>query len=243
MMDSPLNDIKIGEVTSQWAKHIGIKTNYFTFVDSTNLQAKKNAFNEEELENDCLLYITESQTQGRGRFDRTWISPTEGASLMATWSFYVTETPSPHFTLKVGLALLNSLKSTWQFLPFYLKAPNDIYIQDKKLAGILVETVSQGFDQRLLVGVGLNVLSSPSSLQTATSLIKNMPKSTPLLGEDWIAFCDRFFFELTNLVPRAHEDLTTTETANLLSLLNLFPHKNENYKNLSDIIEKVLNQI
>lgn len=242
-MDSPLNDIKIGEVTAQWARHIGVKTNYFPTIESTNLQAKKNAFNEEELENDCLLYITDFQNHGRGRFEHTWISPAAGSSLMATWSFYTTETPSPYLTLKVGMALLNSLKSTWQFLPFYLKAPNDIYIKDKKLAGVLIETVSQGVDHRLLVGVGLNVLSSPNSIKESTSIIKNMPSSVPLLGEDWISFCDRFFFEMTNLIPRSHENLTETEKENLLHLLNSFPCLGQKYTNITDLIEKVHNQI
>jgi BirA family biotin operon repressor/biotin-[acetyl-CoA-carboxylase] ligase len=239
MTDSPLSDIKIGEITATWSKANNLKTNYFITTDSTNTRAKKSAFEQEELENEFVLYVADDQSQGRGRFDRTWTSPAAGAGLLSTWSFSVTEVPSPHTTAKVGMALHNAAKATWQSLPFSLKAPNDLFIGDKKIAGILVETVSQGSEHRLLVGIGFNVLGHPADVTTSTHLIKNLPRTAPLLGEDWISFVDRFLFELTMLVPLAHEELTSTQEANYVALVNLNPLLEKKFTSFSEIAKTI----
>jgi BirA family biotin operon repressor/biotin-[acetyl-CoA-carboxylase] ligase len=237
--DSPLNDIKIGEITATWSKANNFKTNYFTTTDSTNIRAKKLAFEQEELENEFVLYIADNQTQGRGRFDRTWTSPHPGCGLLSTWSFSVSHTPSPHATAKVGMALYNAAKATWQSLPFSLKAPNDLFLADKKIAGILVETVSQGSEHRLLIGVGFNVLNHPNDITASTHLVQHLPRKSPLLGEDWILFVDRFLFELTMLVPSAHEELSTTQEANFISLINLNPLLEKKLTSFSEIVKNI----
>jgi BirA family biotin operon repressor/biotin-[acetyl-CoA-carboxylase] ligase len=95
------------------------------------------------------------------------------------------------------MALLKALQNTWSYIPFALKAPNDIYIGDKKCAGLLIETVTQGNEISTFIGLGLNVLKKPAEIPNATSLVGEMPKECPLLGTDWVRFLDRFFFELT----------------------------------------------
>lgn len=234
--DSPLSDIQIGEVTAQWAKSNNLKTNYYKSIDSTNSLAKKSAFEQEELENEIVVYFTEEQTQGRGRFDRTWTNPTKGTSLLSTWSFSVLQAPHPHTTAKVGMALYNAIKATWQPLPFSLKAPNDLFVGTKKMAGILVETVTQGAEHRLLIGLGLNVFAHPKEIATSTDLISNLPKNIPLLGEDWISFVDRFLYELTILIPTAHEELSSTQKQNFMNLLNLNPALEKKYKTFKDVV-------
>ncbi len=237
--ESPLSDIKIGEITAGWAKSHRLKTNYYKVTDSTNLQAKNCAFTPDEFENEFVLYLAEAQNQGRGRFDRTWTTPAAGSSLLSTWSFLINETPSLHITSKVGLALYSALKNTWQTLPLSLKAPNDIYIKNRKVAGILVETVSQGDDYRLLIGVGLNVFSHPKDIETSTDIISNLSKSTPLLGEDWILFLDRFLFELSAIVGTASEDLTSTQQANLIEVLNQNPLLENKYTDFKDVVKNL----
>jgi BirA family biotin operon repressor/biotin-[acetyl-CoA-carboxylase] ligase len=234
--DSPISDIQIGEVTAQWAKSNNLKTNYFKSIDSTNTHAKKSAFEQEELENEVVLYFTEEQTHGRGRFDRTWTNPAKGTGLLSTWSFAVLLPPHPHTTAKVGMALHNALKATWTALPFSLKAPNDLFVGSKKMAGLLIETVSQGAEHRLLIGLGLNVFAFPKDINTATDLISNLPKSTPLLGEDWISFVDRFLYELTLLIPTAHDELSSTQKQNFIELLNLNPLLDKKYQNFKDVV-------
>lgn len=212
-------DIKLGQITHEWAKAHKLNSFYTPVCESTNTTAKENSFKETELENELVIYLTDSQTAGRGRFDRQWSSGKAGSSLISSWSFLINETPQPEMTARVGLALINALRSTWAFLPFLIKAPNDIYLSEKKCAGILVETVSQGDELRLVIGVGLNVLSSPAEIETASSIFKNLPSETPLTGEDWILFLDRFLFELTTLVPLAHLPLSSTEKQNFINQL------------------------
>jgi BirA family transcriptional regulator, biotin operon repressor / biotin---[acetyl-CoA-carboxylase] ligase len=223
------HNINISQITQSWAKARGITTEYFETVDSTNSVAKDNAFAETELENNIVLYLADQQTQGRGRFDRTWITAGSGNQLLFSWSFLIDQAPLPQTTARVGLALINALKSTWNFIPFQIKAPNDLFVNDKKMAGILVETVSQGDEHRLIIGIGLNVLQYPKELSTSTSLLNSLTAATPLSGEDWILFLDRLLFEMTSLVPQAHLDLSSTEQFNFLNQLN------HEYKNFNEI--------
>ncbi len=216
-------EVFISEVTYQWAQSHKINSQCFKTIESTNTLAKKNAFSSNELKNEVVLYIADQQTAGRGRFDRTWVSGSPGSNLMCTWSFLIDQSTLPETTAKIGLALINALRSTWTFIPFILKAPNDILILqengEKKIAGLLVESIAQADEYRLIVGLGFNVLKTPE-VSTATSLVENLTKKTPLLGEDWIRFLDRFLFELTQVISESHIPMTTTEKQNYLSQLN-----------------------
>jgi BirA family transcriptional regulator, biotin operon repressor / biotin---[acetyl-CoA-carboxylase] ligase len=124
-------------------------------------------------------------------------------------------------------------------LPFSLKAPNDLFLGDKKIAGILVETVTQGNEHRLLIGLGLNVLNHPREINTATDLISNLPKTMPLLGEDWVLFVDRFLYELTLLIPSVNEELSSTQKQNFIELLNLNPILEKKYSTFNEVIKNL----
>lgn len=233
--DSPLNDIKLGEVTAQWCKSQKIPVNYIASVASTNNWAKENAFHDESFENELVVFLTDHQSSGRGRFDKEWLPTRPGSSLLSSWSFLVEETPSPYITARIGLALFNAASATWRFLPWSLKAPNDLFLRDKKISGILTETVSQGEDHRLIVGIGLNVLNSPERLDTATNLLNHLTNKTPLLGEDWIAFLDRFLMELTLVMSSAHEVPSATEQQNLVEALNLNPLLEKKFSSFKEV--------
>jgi len=232
--DSPLSDIYIGQVTQQWAAAHHLKSFYLPEVASTSTWAKSEALSEDLSGQPFSLYLTDSQTAGRGRSKveaasqqsstTTWSQGRAGGSLLCTWSFECEHFPRPTCTALIGLALWKALSSTWSFLPFSLKAPNDIYLGADKLAGLLVETISQGTKTRLLVGLGLNVLDHPFNVKGSTSLVENLSlKKIPLLGEDWSAFLDRLFLELTEVVQKSSEEISTTDEKNILWALNLHP--------------------
>lgn len=227
--DSPLKDILIGKMTKAWAENNQIPVHYEAQVESTNSIAKKLSLDD----NDFRLFITDHQTQGRGRGQNTWTSP-KGSGLISTWGFYLNSAPQPPFTSRVGLALWKALKSTWCFVPFALKAPNDIYVGDKKIAGILIETVTQGNEITSFIGIGLNVFSFPETISNSSSLIHSFPKNTPLLGSDWLHFMDKLFFELTEAVSEASELLNSTERANLKEALNQFTELKIKYTDVSE---------
>lgn len=232
MTDSPLSDIRIGQVTHHWAQAQKIKSNYTEKTDSTNLTAKKEAFAENTLAENILLYLADQQTDGRGRGQNKWHSAASGSQLFSTWSFLFDQAPQPTITPQIGLAVYRAAVATWPFLKWNLKAPNDLYIDEKKIAGLLVETVSQGSDIRLLIGFGFNVLSFPAEIETATSLVHELPKETPLLAEDWIAFLERTLFEFSFALQLSAEPLNSTTCTALLSALNQHPLLKEKYTEL-----------
>ncbi|HWU42712.1 MAG TPA: hypothetical protein VN132_04710 [Bdellovibrio sp.] len=228
-MDTPLADIKIGHITSRWAEGHQLFVSYEPVRASTNSLAKEEAFSEEIEDHSLCLYVTDLQTAGRGRGQNTWTDSQAGAALLSSWSYLLKTKPQPTTSCLVGLAVYRACQATWPFLPWGLKAPNDIYIGVKKAAGILIENVSQGDETRLIIGIGFNVLSSPKSITTATSLVEELPRGAPLLGQDYLAFLDRLLFELTEAVSHAEEQLSSTDQVSLLFALNQHSLLKEKY--------------
>jgi BirA family biotin operon repressor/biotin-[acetyl-CoA-carboxylase] ligase len=110
----------------------------------------------------CL--VADSQTAGRGRLGRTWASappspPTQvhapAAVLMSLGLPYAPRDWSG-LSLAVGLAVARALDADGA-LAVQLKWPNDIWVADRKLAGILLETAVCGGVRYLVVGIGINV--------------------------------------------------------------------------------------
>jgi BirA family transcriptional regulator, biotin operon repressor / biotin---[acetyl-CoA-carboxylase] ligase len=121
-----------------WSREKKFPTWSMAEMDSTNTAAKEWKFGALP---PPVLFLAEKQTLGRGRGENKWIS-TEGA-LLSSWVFEMAFSPQPVLSPMTGLALFNALRKTWPNIAFRLKAPNDIYIGEKKVAGILIETVSQ----------------------------------------------------------------------------------------------------
>ena len=116
------------------------------------------------------VLVAEHQVAGRGRLDRTWISPPRAG---LTVSFLlrpdVPATRRGWLPLLTGVALAESVAEVTGVLPT-LKWPNDLLARDgRKLAGILAETSGTA----VVVGVGLNVSTSVEELpDTGTSLAR-----------------------------------------------------------------------
>jgi BirA family biotin operon repressor/biotin-[acetyl-CoA-carboxylase] ligase len=125
---------------------------------------------------DGHVVVAESQTKGRGSRGRQWVSPA-GQDLYLSVVAHVPLTLGqlPPLTLAVGLAVAETAEA---FLATGIRAavkwPNDVWIERKKCAGILVESVSVGLvTQPVVIGIGLNVnrRAFPEGLDTpATSL-------------------------------------------------------------------------
>ena len=123
-------------------------------VDSTNTFIKKCSHHREGF-NICLA---ERQLNGRGRRGRSWVSPF-GKNIYFSMSLYLNtgfESLSG-LSLAVGVAVVNALAS-FGIDGVGLKWPNDVWINDKKVAGILLELEGeQEGPVRVVVGVGINV--------------------------------------------------------------------------------------
>ncbi len=121
------------------------------------------------------VVFTESQTAGRGRRDNRWIAP-RGRDLM----FSLLMKPAapmekwPRITTLAALAICKAIEGELPLHP-RIKWPNDIYLNDRKVSGLLAETVSTPTGIHLVLGIGLNVntLDFPSEL-SATSLLQQL---------------------------------------------------------------------
>jgi BirA family biotin operon repressor/biotin-[acetyl-CoA-carboxylase] ligase len=128
------------------------------------------------------VIFTEAQTAGRGRRDNRWIAP-RGKDLM----FSLLLKPAtameqwPRITTLAALAICQSIEAELPLQP-RIKWPNDIYVHDRKVSGLLAETVSAPCGMLLVLGIGLNVnvLDFPPGLH-ATSLLQAL--DTPVLRE------------------------------------------------------------
>ena len=112
------------------------------------------------------VFVTEFQSAGRGRLDRTF-EATKSSALL--FSLYL-ELNRPKFEWSViplltGISLLTTLKSLDQNVNFNLKWPNDLLIEEKKVAGVLVEARENG----VIIGIGLNVEMENSQLPVANA--------------------------------------------------------------------------
>jgi BirA family biotin operon repressor/biotin-[acetyl-CoA-carboxylase] ligase len=115
------------------------------------------------------VFVTEYQSAGRGRLDRTFEAPKSSALL---FSLYLEPKRSKLewsvIPLLAGISLLTALNNLDKNVKFNLKWPNDLLIGKKKVAGVLVEARENG----VIIGIGLNVEMKNSELPVtnATSL-------------------------------------------------------------------------
>lgn len=122
-----------------------------------------------------IVVIAEDQTHGRGRFEREWISPVD-----VNLAFSVLFRPHINYLAYMNMAATLAVCATVDDiidLPAKIKWPNDVQINGKKLAGILIENEIKGIEvEHAVVGIGMNVNLDPSGYSDieflATSLFK-----------------------------------------------------------------------
>ncbi|MCU0549616.1 MAG: biotin--[acetyl-CoA-carboxylase] ligase [Leptolyngbya sp. Prado105] len=113
------------------------------------------------------VVFTRNQTAGRGQFDRVWHS--QCGTLTASFILDFSIAQLPGFSLIAGLAVIQAIET---LLPvkLQLKWTNDVFAEERKLAGILCESRIQGDQVRMVVGIGINRAGVPDSLTRAISL-------------------------------------------------------------------------
>ena len=132
-----------------------------------------------------LLLVAERQTAGRGRLGRQWFSGDAGAApgtvpgasanpVLASLTFSLALALAPRdwsgLSLAVGLSVARSLHPALQ-----LKWPNDVWLQDRKLAGILIETGSVAEHRYAVVGIGINIAPRDGTqLATAPACLQEL---------------------------------------------------------------------
>lgn len=179
----------IFELTQSWATKKNIRCFPFQSIGSTNDQAKEDGFSDPPV---TKIYLAKNQTAGRGRNGRTWTAAAPGSQLLATWSLPVLGAPQAITAPLVGLAVYQALSDAFAVKTWSIKPPNDIFLDQKKVAGILVESLQMGHEHRLIIGIGLNVWDHPTSVDVAGHVSHGLP----VTAEMFHGFLDRLHDEL-----------------------------------------------
>jgi BirA family biotin operon repressor/biotin-[acetyl-CoA-carboxylase] ligase len=121
----------------------------------------------------CLL-VAEHQSHGRGRMGRAWHS-TNGGSLTFSLAIPLDLADWSGLSLVVGLALAEALEPLSRLPPaaaprLGLKWPNDLWLDGRKLGGVLIETVPAGEHRMAIIGVGLNIAPAWTNAESLASL-------------------------------------------------------------------------
>ncbi len=143
---------------------------YLTEVDSTNTAAKK-MWNDGKIISNTII-STGYQTQGKGQQNSVWESQAQSNLL-----FTIVLLPKAllvheqvYLNMAVSLAIYDYLASK-NISHCSIKWPNDIYIDDKKIAGILIEnSITQNVIKNTFIGIGININQTKFNNPFATSL-------------------------------------------------------------------------
>lgn len=163
-------------------------------VDSTNAEAKRLAAQGSEVAPDGTVIWAKEQTDGRGRRGRKWSSPPGNLYFSLILRPDVPISRAAEFSFIAALALFDTLGTIGDpGNQVACKWPNDILLNDRKVAGILLETETGGGEvpEWIVLGVGVNVAIYPADT--------DFP-ATSFRAEGWgaaeretlVAFCRHF---------------------------------------------------
>ncbi len=137
-------------------KRLGRTLDYLPVADSTNRQLAARA---QAGAAEGAVLVADSQTAGRGRLARHWFSP-PGVNLYFSLLLRPTTPPAaaPQLSLLAALALVRAVAALCPGLAPRFKWPNDVFLDDRKLSGILCDMAAETDRvDYLIVGVGINV--------------------------------------------------------------------------------------
>ena len=140
-------------------------------IDSTNSELMRRA---RAGQTAATLLVAERQTAGRGRLGRDWRSVGGAApgvdSLTFSLGVALPAIDLSGLSLAVGLAVVESLHPA-----LGLKWPNDVWLDGRKMAGILIETTAVGAQRFVVIGIGINILPRPETdLRTPPAALRDV---------------------------------------------------------------------
>ncbi len=215
---------------------VGQNSIYVESVDSTNSYASE-MLRQIELLEGSLIYSF-SQLNGRGQRGNSWESePSKNMALSLVLhpkflsiekQFLLTKITS----LAVADLMAEMLEESINPKKISIKWPNDIYVNDQKIAGILIEnTLKESSISSSIIGIGINVNQIDFSIKTATSLTLIANKEFELM-EVLNRLCE--FFEARYLQLKSNK-LESIDTAYLKRLYRL--NEWANYKSVEAFFE------
>jgi len=173
-LDEEPSRLSMGHVTDRTAASaFGRSYRYYDEIESTNVEAKALANSGAP---EGTVVIAETQTAGRGRLGRRWTSPAGKGLLFSALLRPALPMSDAHMlTLVAACAAAEAIESLAD-VPVSIKWPNDLFIGDRKVGGILLEVAGEQDEvDWIVVGIGVNVNTEYSELpvalrRTATSI-------------------------------------------------------------------------
>lgn len=147
---------------------------YLPKTDSTNDYLKNSPLTQP------LMVYTDYQTSGRGQYGRVWEAK-RGENLLFSFQYFpqnVLVEQGFVYSQMVALAIVEVLDEILHPTPAYIKWPNDIIVNNKKIAGVLIEnSIQHNFIQKIVVGIGLNLYQTEfdSHIPNAISIQQVLP--------------------------------------------------------------------
>jgi BirA family transcriptional regulator, biotin operon repressor / biotin---[acetyl-CoA-carboxylase] ligase len=171
---------------------VGRRVAVWNRVVSTNDLAARAALSSA---NEGLVILAEEQTAGRGRRGRSWLAPPRTSILMSVLLFPPEPLADPAWLTALGAVAVAGVLSEWSGHEARIKWPNDVRVDGRKVAGVLVERAAGA-----VVGIGLNANLTrddfPAELRdTATSLriLMGRPVDRSELARDLIRRIDALY--------------------------------------------------
>ena len=200
---------------------MGQKIFYFEEAASTNDLAKELAGKGVE---EGTLVVAETQTHGKGRLGRRWISPRGGIWFSVILRPAVGSKDAPKIVFMAALAIAKTIRKMLR-LTAKTKWPNDVLVHNKKVCGLLAETsISDDNINFVVLGIGINANvdtnAFPKELTgSLTSLKKEAKREIPR---------EEFLQALLKEMEHYYNDFTRGRFARIL----------EEWKSLTDMIGK-----
>lgn len=170
------------------------KIEIFESIDSTNTEAKRRI--KDGMEEDCI-FVAFEQTGGRGRQGKSFFSPKSGIYFSFVLHPKVDLPDIPCITAAAAVAVADVLKNETKKDP-KIKWVNDIFIDNKKVCGILTESVAdfeKGIVHAVIVGIGINLTTTqfPAEIENTAGSVGeiNCPKAIADIYNKLNDFCDK----------------------------------------------------
>lgn len=130
-----------------------------------------------------LCVVAREQTAGRGRLDRRWVSPKDAGlyfSIVLRPQFQQSDWPL--LTLLAAVAVHDALFEAYS-LEADIKWPNDLLVNEKKICGILAETVETKKGRAVILGIGVNLTehSYPEALALEATAVETVTRQSAQL--------------------------------------------------------------
>ena len=171
----------------------------FKNVTSTN-DVAINLIKEDKKETGCIY--AEIQTKGRGTRGRRWISQKGnffGSIFFPLKNYYP---PFNEFTIINPVIISGVMENFCEKKNISFKWPNDVFLNGKKICGILQELITLNSKKFLIIGIGINIVSNPNisaKYETTNILLetRKIPSIKEIINQIIFSY-EKFFLNLNS---------------------------------------------